>query len=229
MNIIIIIIFILLSILNLNIQAGNYKKYEFPPLENTNEIDYSNGNASNRVRNKSSYFQQPRYIYPKLEADYKNKDSSSNYNYPVEEQQQESNKQFKLPATKTGKNNEYNSRMKYQNLEQYRHNKNNDNNNSNQYNYYPNNSYSQSYPYNRYYQSPYSMRTNNPMDGFSNFYNSSPYDMSNPFSNNGYFGNSGWNPLLNGSSMRPNFNNRLMGTNPMQNYPNIRTPGYFSR
>jgi hypothetical protein len=247
-----IIFLILLLVLSLNIQAENYKRYEFPPLENTEEMDYSNGTNNALTANKSgtanynatthynenikgsnnsnnsSYFQQPRYIYPKSDLSRKKTDKYSTYNYPVEKTKLKQNRQYKFPTKKTMDNN------LYQNIDQPSYKKTYKNKNYNSYpnrnSNYSNNYYSQSYPNRQYYQpTPYSNYANKFNNGFGNLNNSSPSSMNNPFSNNGFFGNNGWNPMSNGSSMWPNFNNGMMGNNPTQNYPNIRTPGFFSR
>jgi len=224
-----IIFLILLLVLSINIQAENYKRYEFPPLENKQEMKYPNTNqkSQNSMYNgkkQSTYFQQPKYIFPKLDSSRKNTDKYSTYNYPAEEQQQQPTREYNQSTQRNMNSNSYrNTELKpYKNKSykdySYRRNR------------YPDNYYSQSYPNSRYSRpNSYDSYGSNPMNGFSDLYNSYPYSMDNPFSNNGFFDNNGWSPMSNGSSMWPNFNNGMMGVNPSQNYPNIRTPGYFSR
>jgi hypothetical protein len=234
------IIFLLLLVLSFNLQAKGFKRYEFPPLENEQENDipdYQNNHNSNDnyKRNKSSYFQQPRYTFPELERTQKKTGNYSTYNYPADAQQplseHPSSKQqyMKLPATKTqGSNNQ--RRYEQDNYQSNKYQQNKYNNYSNGKNNY----YSQSYPtartnqYSR--QGGYYSSGNKPINNYSNRSNSFAYPMENPFMNNGVFGNNNsWNPFSNSFSTMPNFNNGMFGNNPSQGYPNIRTPGFFSR
>ncbi|MFK5986338.1 MAG: hypothetical protein QM479_13075 [Pseudomonadota bacterium] len=231
-------VFILLMLIFVNIPAADFKRYKFPPLENTNTLN--NKTSASNYRNvqeqtPSSYYRQPKYIFPELEKNknqsYGYSDRSDKYRYPSEEQQY-SKKHYNEEL----RSNTYQDRYRYDSKSSY------------QPNYYRNNSYKNYSNYknkqNSYEQfNPVSQYTTmNPWTTYSSPYNSSPYQRVTPFLNNNYFqnniNNTGWNPFSNSLSNGPNFNNGSMNNpnqnnpnqnNPNQNYPNIRTPGFFSR
>ncbi len=102
------------------------------------------------------------------------------------------------------------------------------------YSYRQNKDYYQSFPMSRFnpYSKPwqYSTYAYNPGAGYNSFYNNYPYRMRNPFLYNDFLGNNNyWSPFSSSYSTWPNYNNGRSGNNPLRSYPNIRTPGFFSR
>ncbi len=204
-----------LVLLSLNVQANGYSRYQFPPLEEVNSTN-KNEYTPSQTNGVDSYYQQPqaRYTFPALEKQQQSSPySRSRYYYPAVESKQKYKRQDNYD-TKT-----------YQNTSQR--------------NAYSGNSYG--YGGNKGYQNTNGIFNSigqnngfNPWNAYSSPYNNLPYPMtnsfnSNPFSNNSFFpSNNSWNPFSNSLSNGPNFNNGMMSS-PMQSYPNIRTPGFFSR